>query len=404
MTAAAKNHNPNLGVFHVSCWMLGLIAFVQLMSVGVAMVMKETAQPEVETKVVTEYVVVPRPTPVRVKPPKEAPKKVAVEEPVFDPLLLPDIDTLNIPPVPKAMDVAPAIKNPIVERLIEEAREARITGDLVLAQTKLNEAEHLEGENANVLYDLAVNFDALRVYDKADEYYIKVVQLGPIEGGSLFAKASAKIERGRIADLKGLASLGLVRKSSPRRVAGGERRTVMMPISVAPGKEFDPELLDPRMNFFEEVDGKIQPAVITPDGSGFEWVSAPVNWDDGEELAEVWYFVPDQDVREAYFSGERKFYGMVVELYYDGRLVDMMAQPRTLIKEMSYSKGPEEGWDEDISPILEMIKNANGTLLPSQGDYAEPVDPENLPNWDGPLIPKTNLAPIAPETLPNEDE
>jgi len=178
----------------------------------------------------------------------------------------------------------------------------------------------------------------------------------------------------------------------------------MMPISVAPGKEFDPELLDPRMNFFEEVDGKIQPAVITPDGSGFEWVSAPVNWDDGEELAEVWYFVPDRDVREAYFSGERKFYGMVVELYYDGRLVDMMAQPRTLIKEMSYSKGPEEGWDEDISPILEMIENANGTLLPSLGNYAEPVDPENLPSWDGPSIPKTNLAPIAPETLPNGGE
>ena len=302
------------------------------------------------------------------------------------------------------MDVAPPIKNPIVERLIEEAREARITGDLVLAQTKLNEAEHLEGENANVLYDLAVNFDALRVYDKADQYYVRVVQLGPIEGGSLFAKASAKIERGRIADLKGLASLGLVRRSSPRRVAGGERRTVMMPVSVAPGKEFDPKLLDPRMNFFEEVDGKIQPAVITPDGSGFEWVSAPVNWDDGEELAEVWYFVPDQDVREAYFSGERKFFGMVVELYYDGRLVDMMAQPRTLIREMSHSKGPEEAWDEDISPILEMIESANGTLLPSQGDYVEPDDPENLPNWDSPPIPKTNVAPLAPEILPNGDE
>ena len=403
MSAADKNHKPNLGVFHVSCWILGLVAFVQLMSIGAAMALKGTTQPEVETKVVTEYVVVPRPTPVRVKPPRDAPKKEAAEEPAFDPLLLPDIDTLNIPPVPNAMDVVPPIKNPIVERLIEEAREARITGDLVLAQTKLNEAEHLEGENANVLYDLAVNFDALRVYDKADQYYVRVVQLGPIEGGSLFAKASAKIERGRIADLKGLASLVLVRRSSPRRVAGGERRTVMMPVSVAPGKEFDPELLDPRMNFFEEVDGKIQPAVITPDGSGFEWVSAPVNWDDGEELAEVWYFVPDQDVREAYFSGERKFYGMVVELYYDGRLVDMMAQPRTLIREMSHSKGPEEAWDEDISPILEMIENANGTLLPSQGDYVESVDPENLPNWDSPSIPKTNLAPIAPGTLPNDD-
>lgn len=404
MSAADKNHKPNLGVFHVSCWILGLVAFVQLMSIGAAMALKGTTRPEVETKVVTEYVVVPRPTPVRVKPPKDAPKKEAAEEPVFDPLLLPDRDTLNIPPVPKAMDVAPPIKNPIVERLIEEAREARITGDLVLAQTKLNEAEHLEGENANVLYDLAVNFDALRVYDKADEYYVRVVQLGPIEGGSLFAKASAKIERGRIADLKGLASLGLVRKSSPRRVAGGERRTVMMPVSVAPGREFDPELLDPRMNFFEEVDGKIQPAVITPDGSGFEWVSAPVNWDDGEELAEVWYFVPDQDVREAYFSGERKFFGMVVELYYDGRLVDVMAQPRTLIKEMSHSKDPKEAWDEDIGPILEMIENANGTLLPSQGDYVEPVDPENLPNWGGPSIPGTNVAPSAPEILPNEDE
>ncbi|MCH1508892.1 MAG: hypothetical protein L7T84_06790, partial [Akkermansiaceae bacterium] len=65
---------------------------------------------------------------------------------------------------------------------------------------------------------------------------------------------------------------------------------------------------------------------------------------------------------------------------------------------------PEEGWDEDISPILEMIENANGTLLPSPGNYVEPVDPENLPSWDGPSIPETNRAPIAPETLPDGGE
>lgn len=402
MSQSAKSHKSNLGVFHVSCWMMGLVAFVQMMSVGVALALKGNAPPEVETKVVTEYVVVPKPTPVRVTPPKSAPKKVVEEMSELDPLLLSKIDDLEIPTTPRAMDVAPPIKNPVVERLIEEAREARITGDLVLAQTKLAEAEHLEGENANVLYDLALNFDALRVYDKADEYYIRVVQLGPIEGGALFGKAASKIERGRIADLKDLASLGLVRMAAPRRVAGGERRTVMLPISVAPGKDFDPQLLDPRMNFFEELDGKIQPAVIAQDGSGFNWVSEPVNWDDGEELAEVWYDVPDQDPREAYYQGERKFYGMVVELYYDGRLVDVMAQPRTLIKEMSYSKSTPEGWDPDLDPILEALENPNGTLLPPID--AVPEDPQALPNWDSLPDPVGNPQPVVPESLPKEGE
>ncbi|MDA7881984.1 hypothetical protein N9A94_06725 [Akkermansiaceae bacterium] len=401
MSEAAKTIKTNLGVFHVSCWMLGLVAFVQLMSVGVALALKGTVQPEVETKVVTEYVVVPRPTPVRVTPPKDAPKKVAVEVPDLEPLALPDLEELDVPATPRVMDVAPPIKNPIVERLIEEAREARIKGDLVLAQTKLNEATHLEGDNANVLYELAMNYDSLRLYDRGVEYYMMVRNMGPIKAGSLYAKASAKIERGRIEDLKDLASLGLVRKSAPKRVAGGERRTVMLPISVAPGKDFDPELLDPRMNFFEEVDGKIQPAVITPDGSGFAWVSEPVNWDDGEELAEVWYFVPDQDAREAYYSGERKFYGMVVELYYDGRLVDLMAQPRTLIKEMSYSKSSREEWDPDLSPILEAMDNFdnNGTLLPPQ----DALD-QGLPSWDDGPQQEQIPVPVVPETFPNQDQ
>jgi len=401
MSEVANNRKPNLGVFHVSCWMLGLVAFVQLMSVGVAMALRGSDRREVETKVVTEYVVVPRPTPVRVTPPKSAPKKISVKEPELDPLLLSKIDELEIPDVPRAMDVAPPIKNPVVERLIEEAREARIAGDLVLAQTKLNEANHLEKGNANVLYEIAMNYDALRLYDTALKYYMEVMNLGPIEGGALFSKAALKIERGRMVDLKGLVSLGLVRKSSPKRVPGGEQRTVMLPISVAPGKDFDPELLDPRMHFFEEVDGKIQPAVHSANGSGFSWVSEPVNWDDGEELAEVWYVAADQDARATYYEGERKFYGMVVELYYDGRLVDLMAQPRTLVKEMSYSKGAEEQWDEDISPVLEMIE---GTLLPPQEGYGTPVDVDGLPEWDPPADSGTIPAPDVPEVLPKEDE
>ena len=94
---------------------------------------------------------------------------------------------------------------------------------------------------------------------------------------------------------------------------------------------------------------------------------------------------------------------MVVELYYDGRLVDLMAQPRTLMKEMSYAKSPQEEWDPDLSPVLEALNDFNGTLLPPNDAYTEPEGIQDLPEWENPsegAIP----VPVVPQSLPKEEE
>ena len=56
MKNSQRSRKLNLGVFHVSCWVLGLVAFVQMMAVGVAMAFRNQRAPEAREGIVKEYV------------------------------------------------------------------------------------------------------------------------------------------------------------------------------------------------------------------------------------------------------------------------------------------------------------------------------------------------------------
>jgi len=191
-----------------------------------------------------------------------------------------------------------------------------------------------------------------------------------LKAGSLYEKAGIKLAQGLVPEVKDLAMLGWGRMTTPTRFEGGQRRTLILPVVVSQSKDFDPSLFKPRVRFYEEVDGQIGQAVIQDGDSGSDWVTGVADWQDGEEMAEVWYFVPDRDAATGLLYGERLFYGFVAELYYAGRLVDIKAQPRTLLREDGGASTMEElkrEFDELDGLTLEDLM-AGDSLLPKKDD------------------------------------
>ena len=380
MKNSRVSRKPNLGMFHISCWIIGLVAFVQLMSVGVALAFKNQQIPQPGERIVKEYVVAPGPPSALVTAGGEKPEPIAALPPksiaVVSPKPLPeskevltDLESVTKVAEEDVLNLPPPVLDPIVEALLKDARQARVEGDLIQALTKLQEAELREPRDPNVLYSLGATYEAFGIFDKARDNYYEVFNLGP-NAGSLFEKASFKVAQGLVPDVKNLACLGWGRMTNPIQEQNGERRTLILPVEVDTNKDFDPMLFTPRVRFYEEVDGKIGQAIIRQGDSGSEWVTGTADWKDGEEIAEVWYFVPDQDPATGLLFGQRKFYGFVAELYYDGRLSDIRAHPRTLLRE-----GLGESTMEELQRDL---------------DNLDGLDLEDLSEGNS-LLPKLNL-------------
>jgi len=341
---------------------MGLIAFAQLMFIGAAMAFRSPPEPapEVVTRVVTEYVTLEA-------PPEAAPAPIQLTAKERMALFKgPDLGPIVAPAV---LSSAPDIDDPVLERLVNEARAARIAGDTVRAIIKLEEAQLKEPKNPHVLYQLAQYYETYGNFGTAADYYVKVFELGPLRAGSLWKKASVKIEKGFSKKVMGLAALGPTFKMLPEQTPEGERRGITLSISVAPGQDLDPMLLRPSVTFFEKVDGKITSARIEESnrGRGNRWLDQPVDYQDGEEMVEVWYLARDQDSQESYIFKDREFYGYVVELYYENSLVDIRAQPRTLQMEMRSQKAAgDSSWDPELDQLLEALENrgAGSSLLP----------------------------------------
>jgi len=384
MKNSRRSRKPNLGVFHLSCWVLGLVAFVQLMAVGVAMTVRKQNVPESEERIVKEFIMVPaeRRAPVTVAPQK--PRPVAM---IDDQDLIPELGPVMKLDRDEVLNSAPPVLDPIVEDLLKGASDARIQGDLLLSHTKLKEAELREPKNAVVLYSLGANYEAFGQFDKARDYFMKVYNAGPLKAGSLHEKAAIKIAQGLVKEVTDLAALGWGRMTNPNRdqIGGrnGERRTLILPVEVSPSKDFDPMLFTPRVRFYEEVDGQVQQAIIQPGDSGSDWVTGKADWQDGEEMAEVWYFVPDQDAATGLLFGQRKFHGFVAELYYDGRLVDIRAQPRTLLR--------EGGGESTMQELQRELDELDGLNIEDLSEGTSLLPRLNLPSMNPDPEPKPEL-------------
>ncbi|MGB1129249.1 MAG: hypothetical protein ACPG4K_04315 [Haloferula sp.] len=359
--------------FHVSCWTLGMVAFIQLLIAGLAV----TARVEAAREVRIEERVVIRPINIaRTPPATEAAPPVVALPPAPE---LPPIPTL---PPARPLD-APAIADPIVERLVREAREARVAEDMASAIVKLEEARSKAPNEPNVHYELGLVYETMAAFDaslaeKAAEAYQKVFELGTTGSGALYPLAARKLRDGiaRPADLRGKLALGRTRIFKDQSYHDGQRVVLTIPVSAAPGSEPQPEDFFVQVDFFDKP-ANGEPIPASPEASTtVEWISGGIDWLGGEELLQVTYILPNADASSSHLFGRREYYGQVVKLMFKNELIDSQAWPRHLAMHVPES---QQG---DLDPLF-----LDQELLPPDFDPNIPLLPPLIDELPLPGIP-----------------
>ncbi|MCF7733415.1 MAG: hypothetical protein K9N23_17120 [Akkermansiaceae bacterium] len=312
-------------VFPIACWALGLMAFCQLLVAGLALGARFEAgrQVRVVEKEVVKIVAVPA-----ARYPGGLPEAVVTRPPV--PVVAQaSPEALRLPP-PRPLEVPP-VADPLCERLVTEAKQARVAGDMGLAILKLEEAKGHSPEEPVLLYEFGQIHEAMGVFDTASDYYEKVVQLGAGRAGALYLRAAEKLRDGFLTETPiGKLRLGRVRVFNNPDYADGQQVVLTIPVERAPGEVVDPLDLSITVEFFNR--SRRDGIVPLEDNSwaAEKWVSEPCDWADGEETLRMTYVIPNRDQVTDHLFGELSYCGQVVSLHYKGEVVDMQAWPPAL--------------------------------------------------------------------------
>ena len=321
-------------VFAICCWALALMAFSQLLVAGLALAQRLEVSREVRTVI------------------KEVPKLIAVRVPaagaaaasssvVSHPPVEPPAISLP-PPTPVTL---PQVGDPRSERMVREARQARVAGDMGLAIVKLEEALSQSPADPSVHYELGLVHEQMGVFDTAAAHFEKVFQMGVSGAGSLYALAAGKLRDGfeQPDAMLGKLSLSRVRIFKDSKNDSGERVILTIPVQKAPGEAIDVAEIAVSVTFFNRTSkGEI---VQLEDKSWVteQWVTMPFDWAGDEESLRMTYLIPPQDGQTEHLFGGRSYYGQVVSLLYKGEILDVQAWPRDLAAKIPRSPAATSG-------------------------------------------------------------
>lgn len=370
----AAGHSPHTTAFRMACWLLGLMAFAQMWVAGIAMAKRMQhlrLSPQATASVPAQQAASPTPL------------DRTRFEPQTAPLLPPPPSTLrerlaalgaeSAPPVP-GESISPAlprgltpppIADPEIERLVNEAREARVAGDMGKAIIKLQEAAARDASEPNTQYELGRVHEDMGVYDTASKHYQDVFKMGTTKAGALYAEAARKLRDGfeQPNEMRSKLTLGRVRIFKDDAAPGGQRVALTIPVQKAPSATVEAKDFELRVRFFDMARGK--DPLPAADNAKIEtiWASGPIDWIGGEESLRVTYQIPKVGGTDAHLFGERKFYGQVVELFYQGELIDLQAWPRDLAARSQQAPVAERPAAADVP---EFLSNDEPLLLPSK--------------------------------------
>jgi tetratricopeptide (TPR) repeat protein len=300
--------------------------------------------------------------------------------------------------------VTPEIADPVTEKLVREAKAARVAEDMMSAITKLEQALQTSPGEANVLYELGLCHETMGIYDRAREYYHRVYQMGTSGAGGLYLQAADKLKQGfeQPQDKRNRIVLGRVRVFSDKAAEQGEKVIITIPVQSVPGEQIEGRDLEVSVKFFDEIGARkeIAEADTTSCLVQYKWITEPLDWGNGEELLQVSYCIPTQDRQEEHLFGEKHYYGQVVELSYKGELIDAQAWPRILAHKLNKPDAPPVFLDREMPPGY----NPYNPLLPNapiedldrgaRPDFSE--QDANLPSADYPADEALPL-PVPPE-------
>ena len=83
----------------------------------------------------------------------------------------------------------------LADRLLRQARNLRERGDTTTALARLQEAVQADPKNANALAEMAMIYESIQLYDRSNETWRRVQELGP-SAGPLYELADMKLKIG----------------------------------------------------------------------------------------------------------------------------------------------------------------------------------------------------------------
>lgn len=360
-------------VFPVACWTLGLVGFSQLIVGGMALAarLESSKQVRIVEKEVQKLV----PFEIQVKRSDGEEASVVARPPVPAPPVVPAM------PDPEPI-VTPQIGDPRSEKLVGEARKARVAGNMALAILKLQESLQQSPEDPSVNYELGLVHEAMGVYDVASSYYEKVFRMGVGGAGALYELSAKKLSEGfeQPTDWLGKLALGRVRIFNDTRYENGQRVILTIPVQKDPGAEIDLAEIEVSVLFFNRTSkGEIVQLEDKSWVTKQEWAALPFDWSGGEEPLRVTYVIPGQDSRTEHLFGQQNYYGQVVSLSYKGEVLDVQAWPRDLAARVAQAPAAAGGRQQtpEFTDQLPPDFNPDAPLLPEPTQEVPSI--ESLP-------------------------
>ncbi|MBT8044909.1 MAG: hypothetical protein KJO79_08155 [Verrucomicrobiae bacterium] len=373
--SARGHHRPT---FTIACWLLALIAFAQLITVGTALTVRkhrpaETARnstPQVSTPLTP---IQPRSlaeilASVENQPSSAGPRNYPADD-IAAPTRIPaQQPATNFPPAATAAPQFPVIADPVVERLVQESRGLKMDGDMMRSMLKLDEAGRIDPSEPAVIYHKALLFEEMGLLVKAADHYQQVQQMG-LKAGMYFKLAANKLTKGMdVAHAnRPVISIGPMTTRKGTGPMGAKKADVSITILARPDKPVNPADVHVQIHFYDKVNGGEIKKASSIAQIKSSWGDNKLDWKDAgnEETLRISYTIPEADLADEHLLGRREFYGYVVELLYKGEVIDQQARPRRLHSVHGSKMAPIPS-PEDPMPWL---PGDNNSLLPSKDGH-----------------------------------
>lgn len=266
----------------------------------------------------------------------------------------------------------------LVDQLLREGVELRDRGDTTNALARFEEALDSEPSNVTVLEEIAKTYDSMQLYDKSNEVWRKLHDMGP-SAGEGYALADQRLKLG--VQTPATAEAGMASASldaaSHRDVGGNPEGPAMgitevkaaetpdpdaetnlalrIGIKKQPGATIDHTKVKILVEFYDTVGDK--DVKLTDADVNYEWLTPKHDWTDpNPEVLSVSYLRPKTGVMSpesslsetaaavrpgqkgrgakgsAADSGKRKYLGYRIRIYYDDKLQAVQAEPSRLLQ------------------------------------------------------------------------
>src|SRR6266487_1416451 len=297
--------------------------------------------------------------------------------------------SVKTPPAPAAIPSPIKAESPAAEasapaslsdHLLNEAVALRDRGDTVNALARLQEALEQDPKNARILEELAKTYESMQNIDRSNETWRKIQEMGPSAGAS-FELADKRLKMGvptpGVAEpgVPGVSPLDI--GSSPAAAGAGSDGSTLgiteATVTETPDPDADTNLtlrigikkqsktvidhtkVKIQVFFYDTIDDK--DIKLTDADVTYEWLTPNHDWADiNPEILSVTYLRPKNKVlsSEAALSaaaasvnpgkkgrtnkppsaesGQRKYLGYIVRVYYHDQLQAVRAEPSRLLK------------------------------------------------------------------------